>query len=110
MPSGVGGWFRHAAVSLAGPSLDIEESRALLQERIALFGKVGSAFVFGAVFFVLLASTLGPSSARVWVPMAGAASSEVTFSLATASVLGAAWLLCRRRRRSPEALLLRGRI
>ena len=106
MPARLWNAFRHTPISQGGPSLDIEENRALLQARIALFGKAGFLLLLSTFLVVLVARALVPSSARVWVPVAGASRGESDLALATALVLGCAWLLCRRGRHSSDRLLL----
>ena len=106
MPGRLWNGFRHTPISQGGSWLDSEENRALLQARIALFGKAGFLLLFGTFLFVWVVTTLDPSSARAWVPVAGATPREGYLALATALVLGGAWLLCRRGSRSADTLLL----
>jgi len=99
VPSGIPRWFRFDPFSSGGASLDPEENRAFLQERIAFFTRLGAAFVLATYLALVLAQRLDAGrEGTVWLGAYG------VLHVATAAVFAAVWLACRGGPRSSEAL------
>ncbi len=90
VPSGISWWFRFDPYSSGGATLDPEENRAFLQERIAFFARLGPVIVLATYLALILAHRLDADrEGTVWLGVPG------LLHVATAAVLAAVWLACR---------------